>query len=80
MRRIVGSFGIAFVVLISSTRGPLKTTLRLLGMATELMALKALKKRMNQHQRLNKMMNPCSDIVIRKEMGIILVKSPDFMI
>ena len=80
MRRIVGSFGIAFVVPISSTRGHLKTTLRLLGMAMELMVLKALKKRMNQHQRLNKMMNPCSDIVTRKEMGIILVKSPHFMI
>lgn len=56
MRRTVVSFGTAFVVLISSTKGPSKITLKRLAMAMELMGSTDSKKKMSPLQKSNKMM------------------------
>ena len=58
MRRIVASFGIALVALISSTRGLSKIISRHLDMAMQLMALTVLKKMMMQPLKLRKITLP----------------------
>lgn len=68
MRRIVGSFGIAFVALILSTRGPLKIISRPLGMGMQLMALMALKKKMILLLKWSKIMTPCSNYLLGREL------------
>jgi hypothetical protein len=61
MRRIVASFGIALVDLISSTKGPSKITSSHLGMAIQQMALISSKKMMSQPLKLSKTMIPLSE-------------------
>lgn len=60
-RRIVGSFGIALVGLISNTKGLSKITSRHLDMAMQRMELTVSKRKMKQPLKLSKITSPLSD-------------------